>query len=250
MTTTKLMMIPSTVLLVGVAAWGALGAAALAPNDRATPLPVLSAGELIKPVLAIASTPAPQGACARRRRPDDFLPVHAQPRQCPRISSNNRQGPRFRAEVGTCDCRADRMRTWDDRRDVDLATETSLSPEKDKSIRGTFRAVVLRFSPADQPAIISLGTGKRGRDVGAVEMSRQMLQTAIRHCYHRSMEVLIPSKGALAAVIYWKGTWRPVNLRRRQRSRRVQLHDQEQAVRAEVGGRRGAGRSSQRSPVL
>ena len=31
-----------------------------------------------------------------------------------------------------------------------------------------------------------------------------MLQTAIRHCYHRSMEVLIPSKGALAAVIYSK----------------------------------------------
>jgi hypothetical protein len=37
-----------------------------------------------------------------------------------------------------------------------------------------------------------------------LELSRQLLQTALLHCYHRRMEVLIPAKGSLAAVIYSK----------------------------------------------
>ncbi len=78
------------------------------------------------------------------------------------------------------------------------------TPEKGKSIEGAFRAVMLRFNPADQAAIISFEKGKKVRDVGATEMSRQMLMTALRHCYHRGAEVLIPPKGAFAAVLYSK----------------------------------------------
>jgi hypothetical protein len=63
-------------------------------------------------------------------------------------------------------------------------------PEANKAIEGHFRAVMLRFNPADEPAIISFETGKQGRDVGTVEMSRQILQTAIRHCYQSSGEKL------------------------------------------------------------
>jgi hypothetical protein len=77
-------------------------------------------------------------------------------------------------------------------------------PEKGKSFDGAFRAVVLRFNPADQAAIISLDKGKKVRDVGATEMSRQMLATALRHCYHRGNEVLIPAKESFAAVLYSK----------------------------------------------
>ena len=61
-----------------------------------------------------------------------------------------------------------------------------------------------RFNPADQAAIISFDNGKKARDVGATEMSRHMLLTVLRHCYHRGTEVLIPSKGAIAAVLYSK----------------------------------------------
>jgi hypothetical protein len=84
------------------------------------------------------------------------------------------------------------------------------APEKDKSIEGVFRAVMLRFNPDDQPSIISFDKGKKVRDVGATEMSRHMLATVLRHCYQstkeggRRIEVLIPSKGAFAAVLYSK----------------------------------------------
>jgi hypothetical protein len=78
------------------------------------------------------------------------------------------------------------------------------TPEKSKSIEGAFRAVMLRFNPADQAAIISLDKGKKVRDVGATEMSRHLLTTALRHCYHRGGDVLIPSKGTFAAVLYSK----------------------------------------------
>lgn len=84
------------------------------------------------------------------------------------------------------------------------------APEKDKAIEGVFRAVMLRFNPADQPSIISFDKGKKLRDVGATEMSRHMMMTVLRHCYQstkdggRRTEVLIPSKGAFAAVLYSK----------------------------------------------
>ena len=84
------------------------------------------------------------------------------------------------------------------------------APEKDKAIEGVFRAVMLRFNPVDQPSIISFDKGKKLRDVGATEMSRHMMMTVLRHCYQstkdggRRTEVLIPSKGAFAAVLYSK----------------------------------------------
>jgi hypothetical protein len=84
------------------------------------------------------------------------------------------------------------------------------APEKNKSIEGVFRAVMLRFNPADQPSIISFDKGKKVRDLGATEMSRHMMMTVLRHCYQstkdggRRTEVLIPSKGAYAAVLYSK----------------------------------------------
>jgi RNA polymerase sigma factor (sigma-70 family) len=76
--------------------------------------------------------------------------------------------------------------------------------EKGKSIEGAFRSVVLRFNPADQPAIISLNKGKKVTDIGAIEMCRHMLAAVLRHCYHRGNDVLIPAKGAIAAVLYSK----------------------------------------------
>jgi hypothetical protein len=84
------------------------------------------------------------------------------------------------------------------------------TPEKDQSIEGVFRTVMLRFNPDDLPSIISFDKGKKVRDVGATEMSRHMLATVLRHCYQstkeggRRIEVLIPSKGAFAAVLYSK----------------------------------------------
>jgi hypothetical protein len=84
------------------------------------------------------------------------------------------------------------------------------APEKGKSIEGVFRAVLLRFNPADQPSILSFDKAKKIRDVGAAEMSRHMLATVLRHCYQstkeggRRIEVLIPSQGAFAAVLYSK----------------------------------------------
>ena len=62
------------------------------------------------------------------------------------------------------------------------------TPEKDKSIEGAFRAAMLRFNPADQPAIISFDKGKKVRDVGATEMSRHMLTTVLRHCYQSTKD--------------------------------------------------------------
>ena len=84
------------------------------------------------------------------------------------------------------------------------------APEKNKAIEGVFRAVMLRFNPADQPSILSFDKGKKVRDVGASEMSRHMMATVLRHCYQstkeggRRIEVLIPSQGAFAAVLYSK----------------------------------------------
>jgi RNA polymerase sigma factor (sigma-70 family) len=78
------------------------------------------------------------------------------------------------------------------------------TPEKGKSIEGVFRSVVLRFNPADLPSIISFEKGKKVRDLGAAEMSQHMLAAVLGHCYHRGKDLLIPAKGAIAAVLYSK----------------------------------------------
>jgi hypothetical protein len=84
------------------------------------------------------------------------------------------------------------------------------TPANEKPIEGYFRAAMLRFNPNVQPALIALDKGKTLRDLGATEMAQHMLRTVLRHCYQsskeggRRIEVLIPPKGALAAVLYSK----------------------------------------------
>ena len=84
------------------------------------------------------------------------------------------------------------------------------SPEKDKTIGGPFRAVMLRVNPGEQAAIIPLAQGNKVSAQGLTEMGRHLLQVVIQHCYQsnkgggRRQEVLIPPKGALASVFYSK----------------------------------------------
>jgi hypothetical protein len=86
------------------------------------------------------------------------------------------------------------------------------TPAKEKVIEGQFRAAMLRFNPEEQAAIIPLEKGKKVDDRATAEMSRHMLQVVIRHCWQsskateggRRQEVLIPPKGAFAAVLYSK----------------------------------------------
>jgi RNA polymerase sigma factor (sigma-70 family) len=81
----------------------------------------------------------------------------------------------------------------------------AFKPKNGKSIEGTFRSVVLRFNPADQPSIIPAERGKLVKDFGAFEMSRHILAGVFDHCYHRGdSEVLIPAKGAIAAMLFSK----------------------------------------------
>jgi hypothetical protein len=69
---------------------------------------------------------------------------------------------------------------------------------------------MLRLNPEEQAAIVPLEKGERVSDRGTWEMSRHLLQVVIRHCWQstkeggRRQEVLIPPKGAFAAVLYSK----------------------------------------------
>jgi RNA polymerase sigma factor (sigma-70 family) len=82
------------------------------------------------------------------------------------------------------------------------------TPEKSKEISGGFRSAMLRMNPEEQAEIIPLDKGTTFPDRGLVEMSRHILQVIIRHCWQstkdggRRQEVLIPPKGAFAAVLY------------------------------------------------
>lgn len=84
------------------------------------------------------------------------------------------------------------------------------APAGDKAIAGHFRAVMLRFSPEEQAAIIPLDKAERVSDRATWEMARHLLQVTIRHCWQsnrnggRIQEVLIPPKGAIAADLYSK----------------------------------------------
>lgn len=205
MTSTKLMMVASIALLAGVAAWGARGLAAQIADDRGTPsAAVATVDEPSKPPLALALVPQPQAPAHADVDPMTSYPFTLNP-------DNVREYPQLRIKYHDFELTSGPVAVIP----IDCARGTTgvmiigngkfqFKPEANNAIEGSFRAVMLRFNLADRAAIISLGTGKQGRDIGAVEMSRQMLQTAIRHCYHRSAEVLIPSKGAFAAVIYSK----------------------------------------------
>ena len=207
MISAKLTMVASIALLACVAAWGAPGMAAKAPDDRGTPpVAVATVDEPSNRDLALASTPA---SAAQLPAQSDVDPMTSYPftlnpdnvREYPQLKINYHDfeltcGP---VAVIPIDCEQGTTGVM-----IIGNGKFQFKPEANNAIEGHFRTMMLRFNPADLPAIISFGTGKQGRDVGAVEMSRQMLQTAIRHCYHRGAEVLIPSKTALAAVIYSK----------------------------------------------
>ncbi len=81
-------------------------------------------------------------------------------------------------------------------------------PEPGTRVEGHQRAVLLRFNPGEQAAILPFDRGKKLSDQGIAEMTRQMLQVSIRHCYQSSkeggrvQEILIPPRGAFAAVLY------------------------------------------------
>jgi hypothetical protein len=205
MTSTKLMMVASIAVLASVAAWGALGLAAQTADDRAaTRADAAAVDEPPKPALALASMPAAQAPAQSDVDPMTSYPFALNPdkvREYPQLTVKFHDfeltsGP---VAVVPIDCERGTTGVL-----IIGSGKFQFKLEANKAIEGLFRTIVLRFNPNDQPAIIALEHGKQGRDVGAVEMSRQMLQTAIRHCYHKSMELLIPQKGAFAAVIYSK----------------------------------------------
>ena len=191
MTSTKLMTVASIALLAGMAAWGALGMAAQAPDDRGTaPAAVAAVDEPPTPALALASMPAPQAAPPSDVDPMTSYPFTLNPdkvREYPQLAVIFRDFELTTepAAVVPIDCERGTTGVM-----IIGNGKFQFKPEANKAIEGHFRAVMLRFNPADQPAIISFETGKQGRDVGTVEMSRQMLQTAIRHCYQSSGEKL------------------------------------------------------------
>jgi RNA polymerase sigma factor (sigma-70 family) len=188
----KLALAASLIIFAGLAAWGAAGLAAGPPG---------------------ATAPAPSAPAAEATREDDPLtsyPYTIEPdnvREYPELTVNFRDLQLTSGPVVFVPIDCARGTTG-----VMLIGDGTFrfAPEKDKAIEGRFRAVLLRFNPMDLAALVSLEKGKNVRDVGAVEMTRHMLQTVLRHSYQssreggRRIEVLIPKKGALAAVLYSK----------------------------------------------
>jgi hypothetical protein len=205
MTSTKLMMVASIALLGSVAAWGALGLAAKTGDDRGTNRADRAAVvEPPKLALALASMPESQAPAQTDIDPMTSYPFTLNPDKVREYTQLTVKFHDFVLTSGPVavvpiDCERGTTGVM-----IIGSGKFQFKPEANKGIEGQFRAVMLRFNPADQPAIISFEKGEKGRDVGAVELSRQLLQTAIRHCYHSSNNVLIPSKGSLAAVIYSK----------------------------------------------
>ncbi len=84
------------------------------------------------------------------------------------------------------------------------------TPEPGKEFAGHIRAALLRFNPEEQAALVRFDKTRKVTDRGLHEMSRALLQVALRHCYQstknggRTIEVLIPPRGAFAAVLYSK----------------------------------------------
>ena len=82
------------------------------------------------------------------------------------------------------------------------AGEFEFVPEPGKTIKGHERAVMLRFNPEEQAAILPLDQVRKSSDQGAAELTRHLLAVTVRHCWHRGQEVMLPPKGSLAAVLY------------------------------------------------
>lgn len=83
-------------------------------------------------------------------------------------------------------------------------------PELGKEFKGHFHAALLRFHPEEQADLVRFDKTRKVTDRGLHEMSRALLQVALRHCWQstknggRTIEVVIPPKGAIAAVLYSK----------------------------------------------
>lgn len=69
-------------------------------------------------------------------------------------------------------------------------------------ISGRFRAVMLRFHPDDQPALIPLSDGDATTDHAVHEMGRHLLDNVFRHCWHSGMNALLPDRGSFVANVY------------------------------------------------
>lgn len=80
--------------------------------------------------------------------------------------------------------------------------EFRFAPTDGDEIKGQFRAAMLRFNPADQPALLPLDNANVVTDRAAHEMSAHLLNNIFRHCWHRGMDALIPDAGSLVANVY------------------------------------------------
>jgi hypothetical protein len=80
--------------------------------------------------------------------------------------------------------------------------EFRFAPADGDEIKGQFRAAMLRFNPADQPALLPLDKANVTTDHAAHAMSSHLLDNIFRHCWHRGMDALIPDQGSLVANVY------------------------------------------------
>jgi RNA polymerase sigma factor (sigma-70 family) len=204
MTISRLMMTTSLITFGGLAACGALILAAQTqPPAGPAPEPAVSVRGATVPPLTLALGPVAEALA-------DVDPMTSYPfkidpdkvREYPELTIKFRDFQLSTGPVAVVGIDCERGTTGA----MIIGTgKFQFRPEKGKSIEGAFRAVMLRFNPADQAAIIPSDKGKTVRDAGASEMTRHMLSTVLRHCYQRGgSEVLIPSKGAFAAVLYSK----------------------------------------------
>jgi RNA polymerase sigma factor (sigma-70 family) len=78
------------------------------------------------------------------------------------------------------------------------------TPPGAKPFEGEFRAVMLRFNPADQASIVRLDDGKKVTDRGAFELGRNFIDAVFGHCWHSGKQALLPPSGNITAVLYSK----------------------------------------------
>lgn len=82
--------------------------------------------------------------------------------------------------------------------------EFRFKPADGDEIKGTFRAAMLRFNPADQAKLLSLDKAGKIADQAAFEMSRHLLDNVFRHCWHSGMNALLPDASSFVADVYSK----------------------------------------------
>lgn len=80
--------------------------------------------------------------------------------------------------------------------------EFKFAPDNGDEIKGVFRAVMLRFSPTDQPKLLPLDDTKPTTDQAALAISIHLLNNVFRHCWHRGNQALIPDDGSFVANVY------------------------------------------------